>query len=218
MSTDFWTSSSQYGLVHKAADPPANPEALVVFVHGLFGNCRRTWGRMPQWVLEAAGLDLDVVSFSYPSRPWERAAIPQAADDLKTWLDTELQAYRHLVFVTHSSGGLVVKDLLRGAVRDGHAAVPGSDPGAALGMAADPPYHQHRRAASGRGALHDLVRQGVLPRVLSAHGPYPEVGALCDAGPKGLGPQRDHPRPALAKPLVAQARTRVPRGRGRVRA
>ena len=54
-----------------------------------------------QWVLEAAGLDLNVVSFSYPSRPWERAAIPQAADDLKTWLDTELQAYRHLVFVTH---------------------------------------------------------------------------------------------------------------------
>jgi len=72
MSTDFWTSSSQYGLVHRAADPPANPEALVVFVHGLFGNCRRTWGRMPQWVLEAAGLDIDVVSFSYPSRPWER--------------------------------------------------------------------------------------------------------------------------------------------------
>ena len=70
MSTDFWASSSQYGLVHKAADPPANPEALVVFVHGLFGNCRRTWGRMPQWVLEAAGLDLDVVSFSYPSRSW----------------------------------------------------------------------------------------------------------------------------------------------------
>ena len=87
-----------------------------MFVHGLFGNCRRTWGRMPQWVLEAAGLDLDVVSFSYPSRPWERAAIPQAADDLKTWLDTELQAYRHLVFVTHSSGGLVVRDPLRGAV------------------------------------------------------------------------------------------------------
>ncbi|MDQ3776726.1 MAG: hypothetical protein M3461_21440 [Pseudomonadota bacterium] len=84
---------------------------------------------MPQWVLEA-GLDLDVVSFSYPSRPWERAAIPQAADDLKSWLDTELQAYRHLVFVTHSSGGLVVKDMLRGAARDGHVAVPGSAPGA----------------------------------------------------------------------------------------
>ena len=58
MSTDFWTRSSQYGLVHKAAAPPANPEALVVFVHGVFGNCRRTWGHMPQWVLEAAGLDL----------------------------------------------------------------------------------------------------------------------------------------------------------------
>ncbi len=49
-----------------------------------------------------------VVSFSYRSRPWERAAIPQAADDLKTWLDTELQANRHLVFVTHGSGGPIL--------------------------------------------------------------------------------------------------------------
>jgi hypothetical protein len=28
----------------------------VVFVHGVFGNCRRTWGRMPQWLLEAGKL------------------------------------------------------------------------------------------------------------------------------------------------------------------
>ena len=130
MNTDFWTSSSLYGLVHKAADPRANPEALVVFVHGLFGNCRRTWGRMPQWVLEAAGLDLDVVSFSYPSRPWERAAIPQTADDLKTWLDTELQVLPPPRVRHARQRGLVVKDLLRAAVRDGRAAVPRSDPDA----------------------------------------------------------------------------------------
>jgi hypothetical protein len=34
------------------------------------------------------------------------------------------------VFVTHSSGGLVVNDMLRGAVGDGHLAAPRSDPGA----------------------------------------------------------------------------------------
>ena len=34
------------------------------------------------------------------------------------------------MFVTHSSGGLVVKDTLRGAIRDGHVAIPGSDPDA----------------------------------------------------------------------------------------
>jgi hypothetical protein len=56
MSTDFWTSSGRYGLVHKTAAPRADPEALVVLVLGIFGNCRRTWGRMPQWVLEAGKL------------------------------------------------------------------------------------------------------------------------------------------------------------------
>ena len=128
MSAEFWTSQGQYGLVHKAAGP--STDVMVLFIHGVFGDCGRTWGRMPQWVLDAAGLDLDVASFSYPSRLWERTAITPAADDLKTWLETELKGYRHLLFVTHSTGGLVVKEMLRRAYRDGRGLSPDSDPDA----------------------------------------------------------------------------------------
>lgn len=70
---------------------------------------------MPEWILEHAGADLDVVSFSYPAQIWQRCSIAQAAEDLRTWLETEFLDYRHLLFVTHSTGGLVVKQMLRQA-------------------------------------------------------------------------------------------------------
>ncbi len=146
----------------------------MVFVHGLFGNCRRTWGRMPQWVLEAAGLDLDVVSFSYPSRPWERAAIPQTADDLKTWLDTELQVLppprvRH----ARQRGPRGQGPIAGGRPRRPRRGTEIGSRRPALSMASDPPYHQHRRAASGRGALrgtHGSVRGARGPAITGVAG------------------------------------------------
>ncbi len=61
MSTDFWTRSSRYGLVHKTAVPPANPEALVVFVLGVFGNCRRTWEYASEPVKKSSAGDRQAV-------------------------------------------------------------------------------------------------------------------------------------------------------------
>ncbi|MGR9106630.1 MAG: hypothetical protein ACU843_06820 [Gammaproteobacteria bacterium] len=115
----FWTDLSRYGVVHRPSDAAgqANRQSrcLLVFVHGLFGDCRKTWGRMPRWVLENAGVDMPVISFAYPSRSWHRCSIEQAADDLRAWLETEFRDYPHLIFVTHSTGGLVVKTLLNSA-------------------------------------------------------------------------------------------------------
>ncbi|MGH8554913.1 MAG: hypothetical protein ACREUD_05000, partial [Gammaproteobacteria bacterium] len=113
----FWTEAGAYGVVHNARhkDLGPGPRVLIVFVHGIFGDRRGTWGNMPEWVLETAGTDADVVSFQYPAQLWERTSIPQAADDLKTWLETQFNDHRHLLFVTHSTGGLVVKHMLREA-------------------------------------------------------------------------------------------------------
>jgi pimeloyl-ACP methyl ester carboxylesterase len=110
----FWNGESRYGLVHfrDKVDPAQASTSLLVFVHGLFGDAKTTWGQMPQWVLENAGLEMDVVSFAYPSRLLQRSNLQQAAEDLFTWLNTEFKDYSHVLFITHSSGGLVVKQML----------------------------------------------------------------------------------------------------------
>lgn len=111
----FWQATSRYGLIHTAKQHNlSNPSSrcLVVYVHGLFGDAGSTWGEMPRWVLENACLDLDVISFSYPSKVWQRSSIAQAAYHLHTWLETEYVGCRNVIFVTHSTGGLVVKHLL----------------------------------------------------------------------------------------------------------
>ncbi|MGH6634606.1 MAG: hypothetical protein ACRED0_00190, partial [Gammaproteobacteria bacterium] len=120
MSQAFWTSTSKYGIAHKAnrGSQSMAPGCLLVFVHGIFGDCGRTWGKVPEWILDSCGIDVDTVSFAYPSQIWERSSIPLAAEDLRIWLQTEFGDHRHLLFVTHSTGGLVVKQMLKQAYQE----------------------------------------------------------------------------------------------------
>lgn len=114
-SIPFWDTKSRYGIVHKSPDPTSGKGSLLIFVHGLFGDSRHTWGNMPAWVMETAGAEMDVISFAYPTTILQRCGVALAADDLRTWLETEFAGYRYLLFVTHSTGGLVVKQMLRQA-------------------------------------------------------------------------------------------------------
>lgn len=110
----FWNGESRYGVIHRpdSNQISCNNRCLLVFVHGIFGDCRSTWQRMPDWVINRAEVDINVISYSYPSGLMHRCSIPQAADDLRVWLETEFRDYHHIIFVTHSTGGLVVKQLL----------------------------------------------------------------------------------------------------------
>ena len=63
-------------------------------------------------MLQSVGVDAKVISFSYLSKFRHRCDIEQAADDLRTWLQTEFVNYRHIIMVTHSTGGLLVKSML----------------------------------------------------------------------------------------------------------
>ena len=114
-SDKFWHDNSRYGAIHYSENNILNKQksvCLLIFVHGVLGDATSTWGEMPEWVLKNADLDMDVISFSYPSQIWHRTSVSQASHDLKTWIETEFSDYEHYIFVTHSTGGLIVKHLL----------------------------------------------------------------------------------------------------------
>jgi hypothetical protein len=110
----FWSEEDNYGWVHRANPTSENFRAgiLLVFVHGIFGHCGESWQSMPREALEAAKIDADVFSFSFPSSLTEDADIKQAAKDLQTALALRFPYHRYIYFCAHSTGGLVVKAAL----------------------------------------------------------------------------------------------------------
>lgn len=118
----FWNIPEIEGsLVHipKLPDPDDPCKLLLVFVHGFLGSPAGTWGNMPAWLVEDQPLEPAILAFSYATAPRLRADIRLAASRLRLMLQEQFDAYRHIVFLTHSTGGLVVKELLR---QDGRSA------------------------------------------------------------------------------------------------
>ena len=109
-----WSPLDRYGVFYEA-DPQApnyRPEVLLVFVHGLGGHPTKTWGDLPFWLSERLGIESDMFSFGYDTGWLKRSDIRTAARDLRTALTETFKYHRHIFFVTHSTGGLVVKRLL----------------------------------------------------------------------------------------------------------
>lgn len=112
----------------KASPAPGQyPEHLVVFVHGIKSDWRLAWENFPGILRKRMARECDMVSFSYPSKDFQAASYKRAADSLYNLLTSgDFQYYRHIIFIVHSTGGLVVKRALlsnlgeiRAAIRNG---------------------------------------------------------------------------------------------------
>ena len=86
------------------------PGVLLIFVHGINSDARDCWGSLPRVLLRKANIGIDVHLFQYPSRFLEKTSLADAGDLLYTFLETV--THRTLLFVCHSAGGLVYKQLV----------------------------------------------------------------------------------------------------------
>jgi hypothetical protein len=95
----------------------------VVFVHGLDGDARSTWRpagstspAWPEWLGEALpDVGIWLLDYDAASMGWQGHTMPLAdrATNALALLDVEGLGDRPLVFVCHSLGGLLVKQLVR---------------------------------------------------------------------------------------------------------
>jgi hypothetical protein len=120
--------------LHQIGTGGLSARGSIVFVHGLGGHPFKTWQRdndratfWPEWLAQDVS-NVAVYSLEYPAAPsaWLGSAmeLPDRAVNVSATLIADRIDELPIVFVCHSLGGLVVKQLLRLAAeqRSGHAA------------------------------------------------------------------------------------------------
>ena len=119
--------SNPTGLIPISGCDNANRIGDVIFVHGLGGDARGTWhphGKSndndfwPAWLGEELS-DMGIWSLGYEVEPfkWKGNTMPlvDRATNTLAVLDSHEIGDRPLIFITHSLGGLLVKQMLRHA-------------------------------------------------------------------------------------------------------
>lgn len=120
------TKDSKIGLQKISGCDNYNRKADVVFVHGLGGHALSTWhpqeksdkNSWPFWLGEELP-DIGIWSFGYKAEfsGWKGKTTPRfdKASNLLHCLEIDRIGERPLIFITHSLGGLLVKQMLRTA-------------------------------------------------------------------------------------------------------
>lgn len=92
---------------------------ITVFVHGIFGSSRETWGATPaQLVTSPLFSAFDYASYGYGSRIVELREPELFVDQLILWIRTHLSAYENIFFIAHSMGGLFVRHAIANMLKN----------------------------------------------------------------------------------------------------
>ena len=115
-------TSNDLGL-QPVGEHPQKPLVDVVFVHGLGGNAKRTWGTQPFWpeILAANHTQARVWTYGHLAPRFnlsDASGVKKELQDTATQLlaalkDNDVGMKVSLIFVVHSLGGLIVKAALR---------------------------------------------------------------------------------------------------------
>ncbi|WP_242039837.1 AAA-like domain-containing protein [Anabaena sphaerica] len=121
------TPTEKTGLIKISGFDNPKRKGDIIFVHGLGGDARKTWHPEERdnddnfWLMWLAKErpDLGIWSFGYNAAPfeWKGATMPlfDRASNLLEYLTINDIGERPIIFITHSMGGLLVKEMLRNA-------------------------------------------------------------------------------------------------------
>lgn len=98
-------------------------KSLVLFVHGLGGTAKGTWGAFPELIRSDPELSAryDVETFEYPtSLVGKTSSLQKVADTLRTEIEHKYEEkYPSIAIVAHSQGGLIARWLIAERINSG---------------------------------------------------------------------------------------------------
>lgn len=92
---------------------------VVIFVHGLGGSAKKSWGKFPELLKGDQDLDIEYGLFEYPTEiaripllQKKYSSIQDLAKALKTFITQRCDRFDEVILVGHSMGGLVIRKYL----------------------------------------------------------------------------------------------------------